>query len=243
MKAIRNIIALGAAAALAACSISGGNSGMDGVALDDLDRGGDPPSHIALQGVDNVIVERGDSFDVSASGDADILETLRFERDGDTLRIGRDRDGFSLGDGATITVTLPMVDRLSVSGSGRMSSAILAPEARIIISGSGRVETPGIDVRSLDIAISGSGEYVASGAADELDIRVSGSGDAELGELQVETATIAVSGSGDVDLSSNGAVSAGISGSGDVTVTGNAECAHSISGSGTMTCNGVEFES
>ena len=242
MTAIRYIFAIGAAASLAACTISGGDSGMDGVALDELEMAGDPPTHIALQGIDTVIVERGASFDVSADGDAEVLESLRFERDGDVLRIGRDHDGFSFGEGATITVTVPMVNRLSVSGSGLVSSAMLASEARIAVSGSGRVETPGIAVQSLDVTISGSGEYVASGSAEELDIRVSGSGDAELDELQVATATIAVSGSGDVVLASDGAVSAGISGSGDVTVTGAAQCAHSISGSGTMTCNGTEFE-
>ncbi|RJY09587.1 head GIN domain-containing protein [Aurantiacibacter aquimixticola] len=225
-----------AATALSACGMSYSNGTADGVPLAELDTNGAAPSHIGLSGPDNVVIMDGAQFAVDVDGPADVVDGLRFDRSGDRLTIGRGGSNLSMGDRATVTITMPAPSGLSLSGSGEIITQALASDASIASSGSGTVTAENIDVDALDIRVSGSGTIVAGGSARDLTVAISGSSDLEMDNLEVEDADIRISGSGDVAFASDGRVSASISGSGDVRVNGDAECEESIAGSGSLTC-------
>lgn len=226
------IAALAALGALTGCGDFGW-SGGDGVPLAELDLGGNPPEAVALLGPDTVTITEGDRFTVTVDGDA--ADRMRFKIEDGTLGIMRDDSGRDEG-AATVRITMPPPRELVLAGSGRMTSERLAREAEVSITGSGSLETPAIDVASLEVSIAGSGHYSAGGRAERLELSIAGSGSGDMAGLRTERAAINVIGSGDAVFASDGEVEANIMGSGDVTVRGSARCKVNAMGSGSLTC-------
>jgi hypothetical protein len=230
-------IALGAA--VAGCdrvNIEVDGFKTDGVPLSELDMSGDPPTSLAMLGPDTVIISEGDSLNIDVEGDDSAVEALRFTFEDGMLGITRDFDLKSNGN-ATVRVTMPAPEDLSMAGSGRIESFGMAGKAEINLGGSGSVAIDEFSAERLDINIGGSGDVTGKGVAERLDVNIGGSGNVRLEELKVDRAEINIAGSGDVRFSSDGRVEANILGSGDVTVTGNAKCEVNALGSGSLHCD------
>ncbi len=237
---IRNMApaaALALGATLGGCNMNFDAASFEGVPLSELDLGGDAPTGLELAGPDSVVVTDGAEFAVTIDGDPDAVEAVRFDRDGETLEIGRDTDIFDGSGKATIRVTMPAPRELGIAGSGAIEADTMAADAEIGIAGSGDVKIASIDADSLEVSIAGNGDVTTSGTADNLEISIAGSGNAKFAELKAETVDISIAGSGDIELASDGTVNASIAGSGDIRVTGNATCSMDAAGSGTMTCS------
>jgi Putative auto-transporter adhesin, head GIN domain len=196
-------------------------------------------SRVEVAGSDDVVITRGDRFAVTATGPAETLDRLRLRVTGDSLEISR-RNGMMQWNGgrsATIRVTMPVLTRLELAGSGDVEAAMLSGEnAQVTVAGSGRANVRGIDARSLDLTTAGSGTIVASGRASRVDASTAGSGDIEAAALATERADISVAGSGAVAMRVTGTADVSTVGSGDVSLTGGARCETSRMGSGTVTC-------
>lgn len=229
-------IALAIGASLSGCNVSIDMPSFEGVPLGELDMGGDAPTGILLAGPDAVVITDGSDFTVTVDGDPDAVEAVRFDREGNTLEIGRDTDVFDGSGSAIIRVTMPAPAELGIAGSGKIESNSIASEASIEIAGSGDVIVETVEAERLGIEIAGSGEVVATGTATNLDVEIFGSGDVKLAALSAETVSIEIAGSGNVEVASDGTVDAEIAGSGDIVVTGSATCSVDTAGSGSLTC-------
>lgn len=231
------LFALAALGALAGCD--GPWSGLadgDGVPLAELNLDAGPPEGVVLAGPDTVSIVAGERFAVTAEGQA--ADKLRFKLENGTLAITRERQDWfgDSEDTATVRITMPAPRRLSMAGSGRMTSEALANEAELAIAGSGTLETPNVAAGSLKVSIAGSGDYRAGGSADTLELSVAGSGNGNMRGLKVAHARVNIAGSGDATFASDGEVEANIMGSGTVTVLGSARCKVSAIGSGSLVC-------
>jgi hypothetical protein len=176
---------------------------------------------IELAGPDDVVVRRGAAFAVSARGPASAIERLVISVDGDTLRVRRRGSiGWSSDDdGATVTVTMPVLTKLALAGSGTLTADTLTgARAAVDLAGSGDIAVTNVSANALELAIGGSGD-------------ISGSG------LTAPTADVSVAGSGDVALTVTQTADISMIGSGDVTISGGARCTTSAIGSGTARCN------
>jgi len=225
-----------ALAALSGCDAVAGLAAGEGVPLAELDLTAGPPEGVALAGPDTVSINAGERFTVKAEGAA--ADKLRFKLENGTLTVMRDRKDWS-GDGeatATVRITMPAPRRLSMAGSGRLTSDAVAQAAELSIAGSGTLETPNVAAASLKVSIAGSGDYVAGGSADTLELSVAGSGNGQMEGLKVSRAEVSIAGSGDAVFASDGEVNANIIGSGTVTVIGSARCEISAVGSGKLVC-------
>jgi hypothetical protein len=208
----------------------------DGVPLAELDLDAGPPEAVALAGPDTVSITSGEQFTIKVEGEA--ADKLRFKLENGTLGISRKRDEW-LGDSdgtATVRITMPAPRRLSMAGSGRMTSDALANEAELSIAGSGTLETPNLETRSLRVSIAGSGTYLASGHTDSLELSLAGNGSGEMAGLKADRVKVSIAGSGDGTFASDGEVEASIIGSGTVTVRGSARCKVNTIGSGSLVC-------
>ncbi|MGB3737853.1 MAG: head GIN domain-containing protein [Pontixanthobacter sp.] len=224
------------ALALAGCGESMRISSENGVPLAQLDFQGTAPTALGVSGPDDVVLTIGDALAIAVEGDPDAVEDLRFERTGDELRIMR-KSGMGWDSGtATIRVTMPPPERLTLSGSGSIDAPVLARDAAIASSGSGTVEVADIQTDRLKVDITGSSRISGSGTTYRLAIAVSGSGQANLRNLTAQQATVSSAGSGDVAFASDGRVTASVAGSSDVTVIGDAVCIGNTSGSGSLSC-------
>ncbi|NCP12324.1 MAG: DUF2807 domain-containing protein [Sphingomonadales bacterium] len=222
---------------------------------------------VTLAGPHNVTINPGNGFAVVATGPQDVLDDLDLSVGGGTLEIRSERKGkwkFWQGDGdargrATIVVTMPRVDGLTLAGSGRLSNgaptgntfaatlsgsgdlgtgAIAANDVSFSIAGSGALVGGAMNATKTSIDIAGSGTLSAKGRAGTTDIHIAGSGDVDAAGLIAGDADISVMGSGDVAIGATGKVDVAIMGSGDVTVTGTKDCTVSKAGSGNVRCGG-----
>ena len=230
---------LAAATMLSACAFIDfdDEDGMtDGVPLAELDMSGAAPTVIKLAGLDTVILTEGEVLDITVEGDAAATARLRFKLDGDDLKIGREGERSDTTSKATIRVTMPAPSEIAVAGSGSITAQAVAKDAELNIAGSGSIEVASIEAERLEVSIGGSGKVTGAGKASTLEVNVAGSGDVNLADLVADNVEVSIAGSGDVQLASDGTVTASIAGSGDVRVAGNAKCNLSSMGSGKLTC-------
>lgn len=214
-------------------------NGREGVALADLDMAADAPHAVVLASGDQVVIEQGADFAITLQGDDDAKGRVRFALEDGALFIMHDgSDSAPQADAgrATVTVTMPAPDKLTIAGSGQITAKALADTAEIVIAGSGRIIAPALAVQQLDLSIAGSGQFEADGTAALLDLTVAGSGNASMAELLVDTAKVSIAGSGNVVFACDGAVKAHLMGSGMVTVRGAARCKVQSVGSGCLVC-------
>lgn len=238
------ILAVVAALPLIACSYAAENDGT-GVAGTGS---GNSRSYdvagftkVALRGSDDIDVRVGPAFSVRAEGDPEVLEYLKIERDGDTLKVGRrNRMGFNWGKRtAKVCVTMPRINEGMIAGSGNMvidraDGAKFAAAS----AGSGRISIAALAVGEAEFSIAGSGGVSAGGTARSVKVNIAGSGDVGARALKAGAAEVSVAGSGNVTLDVNGDAKVAIMGSGDVDLGASARCTTSKMGAGSVRCGG-----
>ncbi|TPG14237.1 DUF2807 domain-containing protein [Sphingomonas koreensis] len=195
---------------------------------------------VDLRGSDNVDVRVGGAFSVRAQGPADMLDQMRIERSGDTLRIGRKSGGnfhWGAGRNVKVFVTMPTIAAANVSGSGDISvDKVEGGSFSGATSGSGDLAIAHLAVDSADLSVAGSGNVTAAGAAKQIALSIQGSGDIDAGGLTAARATVSTAGSGDIKATVNGSAKVSMMGSGDVDLGGGVTCEVSKMGSGEVTC-------
>lgn len=244
-RSFASLIAILALTPLAACAASAEDDAPSGVsqtrqfAATGFDR-------VVLEGPDNVTVQAGKGFSVSATGDSSVLDRLEIEVRNGRLEVGRKRDrsnwGWNSGRrGAAIIVTLPALAGVSLSGSGDMTvDRAQAPAFGASLAGSGDMKIGAVETQKLDLSLAGSGDIQLGGRAQSADISIAGSGDIDAGGLRAESAEISIAGSGNVRAGVSRAAGISLVGSGDVDILGNPTCKISKLGSGEVRCTGAE---
>lgn len=229
--------ALGLGLSVAACDINY-TFGDDGVPLSELDMSGSAPTELTLAGPDTVEIAQGDQLAITVDGSSEAKEQIRFKLEDGSLAIMRESSDWSDSDKATIRVTMPAAEGLTLAGSGTINSAAMASNSSVTVAGSGAVNLSSLDADTFELTIAGSGQISASGEADALEMTIAGSGEANLANLSVDQADVTVVGSGNAEFASDGNVEASFVGSGNVTVTGGATCEMNGVGSGQLICSG-----
>ncbi|MGN3974635.1 head GIN domain-containing protein [Tsuneonella sp. SYSU-LHT278] len=237
LRGIAPVVALAAAFGASGCDGTISINGDKGVPLGELDTSGKAPTALVLAGPDTVLVKEGAALEIDVAGDPEAVSALRFTLDDEALGILRKKDTADIDARATVTVTMPRLEKLTLAGSGTVDATSLAGKSEVTIAGSGTARTRSVSSSQLDVTIAGSGSYSAAGRVEKLDLTVAGSGNADMADLEVQTADITIAGSGKSSFASNGQVKATVMGSGDVTVTGSATCTIKSMGSGTLRCN------
>ena len=218
----------------AAGAVGGGPDGSRSFAVGSFDS-------VNAHGSDTVRVVRGSTASVVATGPSAVLDRLDISTSGSVLNISRKSSmgwgGWS-GRGATITVTVPSLRAIDLSGSGEASVDVAdGPAFEGHVSGSGSLSLPNVRAASVKLGVRGSGDLTAGGKVDVLALEVGGSGNAEIAGLESQTATISVHGSGNAQATARKSATIDVAGSGDVEVKGTNACTISKSGSGDASCS------
>ena len=240
IKGIAPIAAMALGAAVSGCSdMDIKINGEDGVPLAELDMSGDAPTDLILFGPDTVIVSDGETLTIDVEGPTDAQEALRFTLADGTLGIMRKPDEGKIDGKATVRVTMPAPESITMAGSGRIETVGMAENADINILGSGWLSVASLSASKADVNLMGSGGADVGGSAESLDLNVAGSGKADMKGLKVERADVNVLGSGNATFASDGKVDASIMGSGTIRVIGRATCEINAMGSGKLICENV----
>ena len=213
----------------------------------------------------NAYVKQGSAWSVELEADAEVLDRVETKVENGKLLIRvkptlKGRWTWNNGESVTARITLPVIEAISVAGSGdlkgegRFKTGNL--EVKVAGSGSATLEVESAD---LDLSVAGSGDIRIKGRMKNIDTSVSGSGNIDLEADSDGNFSGTISGSGkinakgkarsaDLSISGSGEVhaygltvakcSARISGSGDVEVTATDDIDATISGSGSVTYKG-----
>jgi hypothetical protein len=193
---------------------------------------------VTADGPLDVQIQRGDAFDVEVSIDSNVLRDVRTDLTdgGATLSIDLDGSIFNILSGPHVIVTMPVLRRAVLNGSGSVSATGFqqTDPVALELDGSGVLtydgQAPSAQVRSW-----GSGDVRLHGGADSLDARLDGSGAVDARDFPTATADLSLSGSGDLSADVSGSASVTLSGSGNVDLYGGAVVERaSISGSGSF---------
>ncbi|MBE3131783.1 MAG: DUF2807 domain-containing protein [Acidobacteria bacterium] len=191
---------------------------------------------IDLQGSGTVLLTMGSTRSISVSADDNLLELVRTDVVGNTLKLGFNQ-GARVRTVAPLVfrVTAPDIQELAISGSGDIKgqSVIRADRLSLSIGGSGSIQAA-VAVEELSVSIRGSGSLDIKGSADTQEVRINGSVNYDGRDLRSANATIRVNGSGDSMVSVSRELDVNIAGSGNVTFSGSPKTTIRTSGSGTV---------
>ncbi|WP_048922109.1 head GIN domain-containing protein [Rufibacter radiotolerans] len=185
-----------------------------------------------------VILRRGNTQSVKLDGDAEQLAQLITEvKDGQLVIKRKDQDRMFNFDTdqkrVTIYITVPQVEALSVSGSGKIlgKDSFKATNLELAVSGSGSIKLQA-SVDKMSSRISGSGNIELEGEGKQSTVAVSGSGSLKGFGFKTNDAKISISGSGSCEINASSTLKSSISGSGRVFYEGQPNVDSRVSGSG-----------
>lgn len=184
----------------------------------------------------DVVYIDADEREIIIEAQRNIINVIETYVSGNELKVKvKDNTNIGSSKGIHITVKGPDVRSLKLSGSGNLSvpGTFAANDAKLRISGSGKMIINKIDALNFEAIISGSGNIdVLEGIADEADLNISGSGDLDMVNVIAKKVETQTSGSGTMKVNVSDVLDARISGSGNVYYKGTPAVNVSISGSG-----------
>jgi hypothetical protein len=184
----------------------------------------------------DLYINFGSEFKVVLEGEKSLLDEIRTEVSGNKLVIKNENWHTHNNGRVTVYITMPAIEGLGVSGSGKaeIRDAVKASSLDFSVSGSGKILTGDVSVSNLNVAISGSGDVIISGngEAAKADVDISGSGNYTGEGLKMADADFSISGSGSCKCNVTENLKASVSGSGNITYSGNPKIDARVSGSG-----------
>jgi hypothetical protein len=194
-------------------------------------------SAISASGIVPVEVKNGPVTEVRVEADDNLIKYIYTEVEGDVLKIRT--KNFSNFRNCTykVYVTTPVLNSLSSSGAGSITSmGVLKDEKEITLSSSGAGNiTVDVDVPAVDATASGAGNMTLTGRTKNLVADLSGASSINSFDLLSENANVEVSGAGNVKVHASVKLKASVSGAGDIIYRGAAVVESSVSGVGKVT--------
>lgn len=183
-----------------------------------------------------VYISIGQGFKVVLEGDKEYLDEVETKVSGGELVIKRDSWVNFNNQKVIVRITMPAVNGIDVSGSGKVTvlDPLKSDDFEADISGSGKIYLKEVAMGDVEFDVSGSGSMVIEGAGSmrSLEVDISGSGSYKGESTKIGSFEASISGSGNCDCYVTDILRASISGSGNVTYSGNPKIDASISGSG-----------
>lgn len=198
----------------------------------------------------DVVVETGKAVSAKARGDRRVLDSLKLERTGNTLRIrvldllNNDKQT-PVTEPLRVTLTTPMIQNVILSGNGTVSvNALKQPDAvKILISGNGRVTVGRITADQLFSEIDGNGQIdIGGGLVRDSKVTIVGAGQYSGAKLQTRKLRLEHNG----NATSTATVEEGADiynrGSGNIAIGGNGTCFIKLAGRAAINCAKIDGE-
>jgi hypothetical protein len=168
-----------------------------------------------------VDIREGDSFSVVVGIDNNLVEYLRVEKRGGTLKIGLDTRRNYISSHGTAEVTMPELTGLEVSGASTLTVGGFESTRDLTIEMSGASGLSGdIECGDARFRVSGSSNVTLRGAAEDLILDVSGASSVDLSAFPVADANVEVSGASAATVNASGRLDVAASGASNVKYLG-----------------------
>ena len=174
-----------------------------------------PFAAVELAGANTVTVDVGPAQAVAVTGDDNLVDNVTTAVRADRLVID-DPGGFDTEGPMSVTVSVPSLDALSLSGMGT-------------------VTVVGVTGPEFTADLSGTGTLVVSGSVDRLTATQSGLGTLELGGLAARDVVASLEGTGDVNVQATSTLDATLTGTGSIVYSGSPSVTTHNTGVGSVT--------
>lgn len=167
---------------------------------------------------------------VVATGPQGSIDRLTVDSSGQTLRIRRNRNGWTGGASGQqgqveITVTTRTLRGARVIGPGRLTIDRMAGlRGSLSVEGSGELVAGGVATDNLTLRLIGSGRLEVAGRTGRLDANFEGSGNVEASRLLAQDAVATITSFGTIALNAVRTARITANGRGQVTVAGRPDC-------------------
>jgi len=180
-----------------------------------------------------VILKQDSAYSMRVDAQANILELLKTEVQGNTLQINYGFNCVRDVRQVTIYLSMPELQGVDLSGSGKVicMQGFKTTNLDFDVSGSGEIMMEA-DATLIQSRISGSGRIDIAGKAKKHELDISGSGGIYAFNLRTNDTKVKINGSGDAKVFAIGSLYARISGSGSVYYKGEPKLSSDINGSG-----------
>ncbi|MGB3778147.1 MAG: head GIN domain-containing protein [Tunicatimonas sp.] len=186
---------------------------------------------IALSIPGNIRIIKGQNQEVEITGREETINEIKKTVNDGVWDIVLPNNYHKSYDELDIVITSNNIEKLILSGSGKITGEHILPLSNVIISGSGKIEAE-TESSILTSTISGSGRIDISGKADELKHNILGSGNLNGFGLEITDAEVSTSGSGKSKILVTSNLNVTIIGSGSVYYKGTPTITTNISGVG-----------
>ena len=191
---------------------------------------------VNVTGADDVVVREG-PFAVSATGRQEVLDRLQVRVANNMLVVSRKGRVSGRDSSARITVTMPAIASLQLTGAGDVAVQRAAgPRFSARLTGAGNLRIQAVAAQDVRFELTGAGNLYAAGRSERLSVALSGAGDMDLKALASRDISVVLNGVGDVDARASGIATIKANGVGSVSVTGTADCRVTKSMLASVTC-------
>jgi hypothetical protein len=168
-----------------------------------------------------VDIREGESFSVVVGVDDNLVEYLRVEKQGSTLKIGLQPGRNYSNTHATAEVTMPELTGLDLSGASRGTTSGFKSSRDLNVDASGASRLSGdIEAGDARFDVSGASRVNLTGSAEDLVIDASGGSTMDLADFAVADANVEASGASDVTVNASDRLDVDASGASHVKYLG-----------------------
>jgi hypothetical protein len=166
-------------------------------------------------------ITQGDTFSVVVSIDDNLVQYLRVEKQGSTLKIGLDPGRLYLATRATAEVTMPELTGLALSGAshGAVTGFTSANALEVDVSGASHLSGD-VEAGDARLDVSGASHATLSGSGQDVTIDASGASHVDLADFPVADAQVEASSASHVTVNPSGRLDVDASGASHVTYLG-----------------------
>lgn len=191
-------------------------------------------TEIDMGGSADLVVMEGESFDIEVTTDSALQEHVTTDVVDNTLRIKQRYSVVGASPSVSISVTVPDLTRLEISGAADAAvRSVTAEDLEVTISGAGDIDLAA-DAQQLTLLVSGAGSVTAHGTVQSGSLTISGAGSIEGEDLTVGDANVSVSGAGSISVRVRDSLEAHASGAGSIVYFGDPRVTRDVSGAGSI---------
>ena len=204
--------------------------------------------NIVVIGDINVSVQTGKSPSAKASGDKRVLESLKLERVGTTLRVRlqdivNNEKGRPISEPLQVTLTTRDIKDMTVSGNGKLAiSEVRQPTlSRMLISGNGSISIDNLVTDQVTANISGNGKIgIGGGTARDARVTINGAGGFDGAKMQMRKLRLEHIGNAVSIATVEEGTDIYNRGSGNITIGGTGTCFLKLAGNAAISCAKID---
>lgn len=180
-----------------------------------------PFQAIELQGMFNVILQKGHQPMVRLETDQNLMELIEIRVKDHTLLVETQKDAALRPTKMDLLITYQDLNQLVIAGAGKVSATevLQAGSFLLNISGAADVELS-VEIGELSTRVSGAGNIRLQGQTDNHQVDLSGASNLRAEELLTDHTRISLSGAGAAHVYARSSLHANISGVGKITYYG-----------------------